>query len=1050
MAGRTDRNIRLSVYLDDKTGGLTLKQLKAEAAKLRNEIALLPRGTEEYVNKAKRLKEVQSGINQINKDMRVQQGLWGRLADGANKFQALAVGVIGATAGLVLGFKNMIQKNAELSDSIADVQKTTGMTKDEVVDMMKSFQSIDTRSSRKELLELARIAGKLGIEGTGDIQQFVRAADQIKVALSEDLGGDVEESVRQIGKLTDVFRLTTDRGMNLEESMLKTGSAINALGASSTANEEFLVEFGKRMGGIAPLAKISIEDTLGLGAALDQLGQTAEVSSTAFMKLIPEMFKDTASFAEIAGMKTEDFANLLSTDANEAILKFVEGLKGNNEGMSELANRLDGLGIDGARAVGVLGVLANNIDVVREQQKLSNEEFEKGTSLTDEFNTKNENLAANLAKVGRAIYGAFINSKFLNIIDRAVSRIADWTTIPLSKTLEDQRTKVNELGIEIADVNLSLEDRKKLLDQLKAINPDIVEGLEAENLNYEKLAANIQAYNDEMINRIIVQKQQEEIEKAVEQRVRKGNEAAIQKKRLIDAIADATDDLMSKDESYGKRAQKIQSDQNLSLIEKANAIAELGKQFNEFDKKFLQRSVRTSFEYNIGVYQTAMDDVKKSNEEINDLTKERNELMKELNVTLSTTPEKPPAPVYKEGDEMIIDGILMIYKGGKWVKKEGPPKPPVDPSTKTIDMMLDNYEELEAREKKQQELILKDIQDQVKAFQVAKDEEEKIIDQFLEESLKKQDQQNDEILNRIQKRQALAEEYQNISVDQQMNYELMQLDELYTEEMRMTEEYQRIKQGILDKYAAIERQRIISQLQLTQQVLEQGNELFAQAKQFELNKAGENEEQIKEINKRYADIEFAIQAAQIAANTALAIAQINANPAVNADLTQILRGVLTGLVAANGAAQLVILNQQRKAVQGLFTGGYTGDGDPTQEAGVFPNGQPYHKQEYVIPSFVRDHPYVRSVEPVLESIRQRKLHGYAEGGPVWDMVKKVPGIIRDKAEELGNSTEIELLRLIYQECRRFKYVKAVIDQRGMIDIQDGLNENSETKDTAKF
>ncbi|MFA5158860.1 MAG: phage tail tape measure protein, partial [Patescibacteria group bacterium] len=412
-----------------KTGGLTLKELKAEAAKLRNELAILPRHTEAFAQKRTKLKAVEREIKLINESLRAQQSLWSRLADKANKYQALFTGILASLTGVVFGISGLIKKNAELSDSIADVMKTTDLTREGVVDLMKEFKSIDTRSSRKELLELARVAGKIGVKGKDDILQFVRATDQIKVALAEDLGGDVEESVRQIGKLTDVFRLTSDRGLNLEESLLKTGSAINALGAASTANEGYLVEFTKRMGGISPLAKISIEDTLGLGAALDQLGQTAEVSTTAFAKIIPDMFKDTAKYAEIAGMSTEDFADLLAKDANEAMLVFLKGLKGNNQGMTELTKKLDDLGIDGARAVGVLGVLANNIDIVRQQQQLANDEFEKGTSLTEEFNTKNENMAAKLAKVGKAFYSLFVSSKLMNWLENAVdgmSKFLGW------------------------------------------------------------------------------------------------------------------------------------------------------------------------------------------------------------------------------------------------------------------------------------------------------------------------------------------------------------------------------------------------------------------------------------------------------------------------------------------------------------------------------------------------------------------------------------------------------------------------------------------------
>ena len=90
--------------------------------------------------------------------------------------------------------------------------------------------------------------------------------------------------------------------------MIKIGSTINALGAASTANEEYMVEFTKRVAGIAPSAEISIDKVLGLAATLDQLGQTSEVSSTVVSQVIPNMFKETETYARIAGMSVSDFS----------------------------------------------------------------------------------------------------------------------------------------------------------------------------------------------------------------------------------------------------------------------------------------------------------------------------------------------------------------------------------------------------------------------------------------------------------------------------------------------------------------------------------------------------------------------------------------------------------------------------------------------------------------------------------------------------------------------------------------------------------------------
>ena len=74
---------------------------------------------------------------------------------------------------------------------------------------------METRTSRAALNDLAADAGRLGITAKKDILDFVSAADQINVALGEDLG---EGAVKEIGKLAQMFG-DADR-MGLKQAML--------------------------------------------------------------------------------------------------------------------------------------------------------------------------------------------------------------------------------------------------------------------------------------------------------------------------------------------------------------------------------------------------------------------------------------------------------------------------------------------------------------------------------------------------------------------------------------------------------------------------------------------------------------------------------------------------------------------------------------------------------------------------------------------------------------------------------------------------------------
>lgn len=376
--------------------GLTMRQLRTEQTRLKRLMDSATPGTPQWKQYRAELIKVEAQMGKVTAGAKASHFSMGKMADGFTRYFALATVWIASVTGVILGFKKAATAFAEFDDQVADVQKTTKLSRDEVLELDESLQKIDTRSSQEELLGLSRIAGKLGKDNIEDLEGFVRATDQVNVALNEDLGGDIEETIRKLGKLMDIFGVEKEFGT--EQAILKVGSAINALGAASTANEEYLVEFTNRVAGVAPGANISIDKVLGLGATLDQLAQTAEVSSTVVAQVIPDMFKDTEAYARIANVSVKDFAEVLNRDANEAFIMFLEGLNSNNGGLEEMVGKLDGLGLEGRRSVNVLTVLGKNTNKLREQQALANLEFEKGTSLTEEFNIKNNTRQAQLEK----------------------------------------------------------------------------------------------------------------------------------------------------------------------------------------------------------------------------------------------------------------------------------------------------------------------------------------------------------------------------------------------------------------------------------------------------------------------------------------------------------------------------------------------------------------------------------------------------------------------------------------------------------------------------
>jgi TP901 family phage tail tape measure protein len=448
----------------------SVSDLRREITRLTKLRNIAPPMTEEWHRHNEQLRLVQARYNELTGRA---QGLGKMFSGGLAK--GIGVAAAAVTSFVIAGRQVMrvVDDFGRFDDLLADVRKTTNLTFGELENLNDEIKSIDTRSSQEELLKLARTAGKLGIEGSENVLGFVRAADQIGVALAEDLGGDVEQALRQVGKLVDIFNVREEFG--IEQGMLKVGSVINELGINSTAAEQYMVDFTKRLAGVAPAAKISIANVMGYSSTLDQLGQSAEVAGTTFVNLIPDLFTNPSKFAKIAGIEAQEFSRILNEDANEALIKLFEGIKGNESSMTAMAQRLVQLGLDGARATNVVSALANNTELLRSEQEIANKAFREGISLTNEFNIKNETLAANVEKIGRYFYNLYMNSELRAGMRDFFGGIADWlyTSNQALKSFQEQDQAVQALEANVSPLIARYEELETKTNRSAAENEEL-------------------------------------------------------------------------------------------------------------------------------------------------------------------------------------------------------------------------------------------------------------------------------------------------------------------------------------------------------------------------------------------------------------------------------------------------------------------------------------------------------------------------------------------------------------------------------------------------
>lgn len=414
----------VTVYIDGSKIDNSIPAIQKKVRELTRDVKKMTIGTEEYNKTVKSIAELNSILAEHKKAVRgvaeeseTLGDKLGGMADFFNKwYYSLQTG-IDALGGITTTIRQCVNDYADMEEAMADVQKYTGQTSAQVHDMNEDFKQMDTRTSREQLNALAGAAGRLGITNKEMIEEFVDGADKINVALGDDLG---EGAVDKIGKLAHMFGEDDKKG--LRGAMLATGSAVNDLAQSSSANAGYIVDFTADLSGVAIQAGMTQSQIMGLASALDQNMQEEATASTVFSQLITKMFQEPARFAALAGEDVKEFTTLLKTNANEALMNFLSAMQATG-GFDKMAPLFSEMKLEGTRAVGVLSSVASHLDQVRDAQTIAFNAYNEGSSVLDEFNVQNSTVQAGIDKAKKQFLDLSIElgEKLLPLVQQGIS-----------------------------------------------------------------------------------------------------------------------------------------------------------------------------------------------------------------------------------------------------------------------------------------------------------------------------------------------------------------------------------------------------------------------------------------------------------------------------------------------------------------------------------------------------------------------------------------------------------------------------------------------------
>ena len=398
-----------------KQGKASLDELRRAYKQLEEEMNQVNTTSKEFADKQKSMKELKENIDEVTGATNKQGGAWHTALKNLTAYVGL-FSVFNHIKDLVTG---AIKKNFEYSGSLTDIRKVSGLTMEQVKQLSTELAKIDTRTSVDGLAQLAYQGAKLGMGkyGVEGMAQFVRAADQINVAIGEEMG---EEALPALSKMVEVMGLIPKMG--IEKAMEATGSALFKLSSTSTSTSNDIVEFSKRLTGVARTAGITTDQLLALGSASSSMMLMPEVASTAMGKFIVALQKNHNLIAKELGIPDETIKNLYASGhAMDAIVLVLEKMreKGN---MNALGGIFKDLGSEGQRLVAAMATMSKNVDILKDHLYESEGAFREATAVGKEYSMQQLSAIGILERANNLWEKAFVNPDGVD----AVKGMAEW------------------------------------------------------------------------------------------------------------------------------------------------------------------------------------------------------------------------------------------------------------------------------------------------------------------------------------------------------------------------------------------------------------------------------------------------------------------------------------------------------------------------------------------------------------------------------------------------------------------------------------------------
>jgi len=318
-----------------------------------------------------------------------------RMAAAASIASKAFLGIgLAAIAGATLAVKAAI----DFESAFAGVRKTVDATEEEFAQLSDNFLNLSKTIpiSANELSKIGELAGQLGVQGVAELTKFTETIAKIAVTTN----------LTQESAATDFARIANIMQVPIEQ-VDRMGATVVDLGNNAATTEAEIVSFANRIAAAGRTVGLSTADVLAFGAAFSSVGVRAERGGTAVNKALIQIAtaienggQQLETFAEIAGVTSEEFARGFREDAALAFATFIEGL---GEAGIKGANVLKELELGDQRLIQAFLSVGGAGGLLTESVKRGNEAWEENIALNEEAAKRFATTASQIKILGNNI-----------------------------------------------------------------------------------------------------------------------------------------------------------------------------------------------------------------------------------------------------------------------------------------------------------------------------------------------------------------------------------------------------------------------------------------------------------------------------------------------------------------------------------------------------------------------------------------------------------------------------------------------------------------------